>query len=83
MISDFANYIGGYTINNRKDILKTLNSFCKTVSNSRHVKDAVKYERQVESYTSDDNSWNNNEYIERIECCKSIHREYFNKKDKR
>jgi len=69
MISNFANYICRYTINNRKNILKTLNSLCKTVSNSRHVKDTVKYERQIESYAGDDNSWNDNENIERIECC--------------
>lgn len=69
MISDFANYVRGYTINNRKNILETLNSFCKTIGNPRHVKNTMQYECQIESYASNDNSWNDNKYIKRIECC--------------
>ncbi len=82
MISNFANYICRYTINNRKNILKTLNSFCKTVSDARHVKDAVEYKCQIESYASDNNSWNDNENIEGCESGESIHTSYITKKKK-
>ncbi len=73
MISNFANYICRYTINNRKNILEFFNGRRKTIYNPRYVSKTVENYGQIDAYSSNNDSGDYNENVKSCQLSKSIH----------